>query len=208
MSRKTNPPKGPKEKAIDAIRGGKQDEAVSCVEQVHSSFKPLHDRYCDMVSLLLTYIGQKLGEEAVYEATCLFVHEIYPPVIGQLKGASHEQLVEAICRMHTTHYTEFHLIEDDEKTTVMITGCSSGGGRLLRDGQPPLAKREGVTRRAWPWSFNRIGFPYYCVHAYVFNDIFRELGLPMEVQWGRQYDDEGKPIDEPCKYLIFREKTK
>jgi len=208
MSGKASLSKGPKEKAIDAIRTGKQEEAVSYVEELYNSFKPLHDRYCDMVSLLLTYIGQKLGEEAVYEATRLFMYEIYPLVVGKLKGASHEQLVKAICRMHAAHYTEFHLVDDDDKTTVAITGCRSGGGRLLRDGQPPLAKKEGVTEQARHWSFNRVGFPYYCVHASPLNDIFKEAGVPVEIQWGRQYDEKGNPIDEPCKYVIYKEKTK
>lgn len=204
MDRTPNPPKGPKEKAIDAIRAGKQDEAISQVENLYTSFKPLHDRYCDMISLLLTYIGRKLGEEAAYEATNLFMYEIYPPVIGWLKGASHEQLVEAICRMHTVHYTQFHLVEDDEKTTVMITGCRSGGGRLLRDGEPALARREGVTKQAWPWSFNRTGFPYYCIHAHPLNEIFKKSGVPIEIQWGRQCNEQGEPIDDPCKYVIYK----
>lgn len=161
-----------------------------------------------MVSLLLVYIGRKLGEEAVYDATNFFMYGIYPPFFAQMKGLSHEQLIEAVCRMHQAHYSEFHLVDDDDKTTVMITGCSSGGGRLMRDGQPPLAKKEGITQKAWPWSFNRVGFPYYCVHAFPIYEIFKEMGIPIEIQWGRHYDEEGKPTDEPCKYIIYKQKSK
>jgi len=30
------------------------------------------------------------------------------------------------------------------------------------------------------------------------------LDLKVEMQWGRQYDDLGKQIDEPCKYIIYK----
>jgi hypothetical protein len=204
MSTRITPPKSILEKVIDAIKAGKKDEAISSVEELHGSFKPLHDRYCDMISLLLDYIGQSLGEKAAYDATNYFMYGIYPPVISKMKDLSHEQLIEAVCRMHRAHYTEFHIEDDDEKTTIAITGCSSGGGRFMRDKQPPQAQKGGVTKKAWPWSFNREGFPYYCIHAYPLTKIFQESGVPIEIQWGKQFDEEGRPIDEPCKYLIYK----
>ena len=206
MKEKTVPPKSPREKAIEAIKAGKKEEAIQHVEDLYNSFKPLHDRYADMVSLLLIYVGKKLGEEAVYEATRFFMDEIYPPVIGKMGGLGYQQLLEAVCRMHVAHYTQFHLVEDDEKMTVTITGCRSGGGRLLGEGLPPLAKKEGITKKAWPWSFNRVGFPYYCVHAGPLNDIFKAAGVPVEIKWGRQYDEKGNQIDEPCRYVIYKKK--
>ena len=78
----------------------------------------------------------------------------------------------------------------------------------MRDKQPPQAQKEGITKKAWHWSFNREKFPYYCVHAFPLTNIFKEAGVPIEIQWGKQFDDEGKPIDEPCKYVIYKQKSK
>lgn len=84
---------------------------------------------------------------------------------------------------------------------MVITGCNARG-RLMRDG---MAKRQNaITKKAYPWSFNRIGFPYYCAHATFFNELWKDLGITAQLQWGRQYDDQGNKIDEPCKYIIYK----
>jgi hypothetical protein len=99
------------------------------------------------------------------------------------------------------HYSEFHAEEDDEKSVAAVTGCGAGG-RLIKDG---IAKRQGATtKKAYPWSFNRVGFPYYCSRGYFLNELWKELGLKAELQWGRQYDDKGNRIDEPCKYVVCK----
>ncbi len=68
-----------------------------------------------------------------------------------------------------------------------------------------MAKRQNaITKKAYPWSFNRIGFPYYCAHATFFNELWKDLGITAQLQWGRQYDDQGNKIDEPCKYIIYK----
>jgi len=112
-----------------------------------------------------------------------------------------EQRVEAICNSMRAHYSEFHVEEDDEKFVVAIMGCGAGG-RLIREG---IAKQQNaITKKAYPWSFNRVGFPYYCVHAYFLNELFKELGIKIKIEYGRQYDDKGKKIDEPCKYIVYK----
>lgn len=98
-------------------------------------------------------------------------------------------------------YSEFHVEEDDKKFVVAVTGCNNGG-RLIRDG---IAKQQNaLTKKAYPWCCSRVGVPHYCIHAAFFNEIFKELGLKVELQWGKQYDDRGKQIDEPSKYIIFK----
>jgi hypothetical protein len=113
-----------------------------------------------------------------------------------------DQRVEGICNSQRAHYSEFHVEEDGEKFVVLITGCNAGG-RLIRDG---IAKRQNaITKKAYPWSFNRVGFPYYCAHAYFLNELFRELGIKVKIEYGRQYDDQENKIDEPCKYIVYKQ---
>jgi hypothetical protein len=78
----------------------------------------------------------------------------------------------------------------------------NAGGRLVRDG---IAKRQGaITKKAYPWSFNRVGLPYYCAHAYFLNELFKELGIHVKIEYGRQYDDQGNKINEPCNYYVYK----
>lgn len=85
-------------------------------------------------------------------------------------------------------YSEFYVEEDDEKFVMAMAGCNSGD-TLIRD---DIAKKRqnALTKKAYPWWFNRVGIPYYRIHAAIINEIFKELGLSIKLQWGEQYDDQ------------------
>jgi hypothetical protein len=59
---------GPKEKALAALNAGNIDETLKQIDALHKQFKPLHDRYCEWINYLLTFIAERVGEEAVEEA--------------------------------------------------------------------------------------------------------------------------------------------
>lgn len=192
---------GPREKAIEAIKTGKTEEALKYLNDVYEQCHALHDGYCNSMSLFQGILAMVKGVKWFKTLTRTRIFEAYRPKFERWKDMSPEQRVEEICNMHRGHYSEFHVEEDDERFIVAITGCNAGG-RLIRDG---IAKRQNaLTEKAYPWSFNRAGFPYYCVHAYFFNELWRELGIKVEIQWGKQYDDKGNPIEEPCKYIIYK----
>jgi hypothetical protein len=192
---------GPRDKAIKAIKAGKTEEALRYLDEVNEQFHRLVDLYCNDINRGFGHLAAAQGEEwlegYVRDDTLKAFTRVYRP----WKGKTAEQKVESVCAVHRAHYSEFHVEEDDEKFTVAITGCNAGG-RLLRDG---IAKREGaVTKKAYPWAFNAVGFPYYCIHASFINEVFRNLDLKMEIRWGRQYDDQGNKINEPCRYIIYK----
>jgi hypothetical protein len=146
-------------------------------------------------------IAEANGEEWLEGFTRDRIYPRWRPIFQTMKDMMPEERVNMICDIHRPMYSEFHVEEDDEKFVVAVTGCNNGG-RLIRDG---IAKRQNaLTQKAYPWCFNKAGVPYYCIHAAVFNEIFQELDLKIELQWGKQYDDQGKRIDEPCKYIVFK----
>jgi hypothetical protein len=192
---------GPKEKAIEAIKAGKTKEALGYLNDVYEQFHALHDAYSNDISLLEGTLAQTQGDKwyEAFERKKIF--ELLGPKYERYKGMSVEQRVEAICNSMRAHYSEFHVEEDDEKIVVAMTGCGAGG-RLIRDGIPK--RQDAITKKAYPWSFNRIGFPYYCAHAYFLNELFKELGIKIKIEYGRQYDEKGSKIDEPCKYIVYK----
>ena len=191
----------PRDKAIECIKAGKTEEALKYLDEVHEQFHILHDRYCDDISRGLGKLAEANGEEWLKQYVGDEIVEAMTARYTPWKNKTLEERVQGICATHRAHYSEFHVEEDDDKFTVVITGCNAGG-RLVRDG---IARQDNsVTKKAYPWGFNLVGLPYYCVHATFVNDVFKNLGIKMEIIWGRQYDDRGNKIDEPCRYVIYK----
>ena len=192
---------GPKEKAMEAIKAGKTKEALAYLNDVYEQFHALHDGYSNDISFLEGILAKTLGDKGYEAFERKKVFELLGPKYERYKGMSAEQKVGAICNSMRAHYSEFHVEEDDKQFAVKITGCGAGG-RLVRDG---IAMRQNaVTKKAYPWSFNRVGFPYYCAHAYFLNELFNELGINVKIEYGRQYDDQGNKINEPCQYMVYK----
>jgi hypothetical protein len=190
---------GPKEKAEEALNKNEKAQALKHISELYEEFRPIHDRYVESINSLLTFVSQKLGEEAVAEAARHYVEQTTSGMFARMKTLNHEQLVRALADLHRKHYSRFYVEEDSDKTVITVAECNVGA-RLLKDG---IAQREGgLTKKTWPWSFNSAGVPYYCLHAHVFNDLFQKLGVPVEITWGKQYDDEGKATGETCRYII------
>lgn len=191
---------GPKEKLIKAIKSGETEKALNYTDELYEMFRGMHDGFINTISLMHGKLAEAYGEEWLEGFTRKRMAR-WRSTFQLLKEMDPEKRVERICEIHRPMYSEFHVEEDEEKFVVVITGCNNGG-RLIRDG---IAKQQNaLTLKAYPWCFNRVGIPYYCIHAAIFNEIFKELGLDIEVQWGRQYDEQGKPVDEPCKYIISK----
>jgi hypothetical protein len=192
---------GPREKGIEAIKAGKTEEAIKYLNEVSEQFHRLHDSYGNDINKGFGYLAKAYGEEWLKNYVGDEIMEAFTTRFTAWQNLTAEQKVEGVCNIHRAHYSEFHVEEDDEKYTVMITGCNAGG-RLIKNG---LAKKEeAITKKAYPWAFNKVGLPYYCIHANFTNQVFKNLGLKMEVVWGRQYDDDGNQIDEPCRYIVYK----
>jgi hypothetical protein len=199
-----------KDMAIQAVRSGNTDRAVELIEQLNNASRSVHDRYCEYVSILLTYIAEAFGEERVKDAAEYMVNNVHRRVLlGPLKNAAHEKAVAATAQTHRNHWSEFFVEEDEEKTVITLTCCGSGG-RMMKEGKYENTERHplmgGITKKAYPWSFNRKGLPYYCVHCAIYNLLWPEwnLGFRRVVEYGRQFDDKGNPVDEPCRVIIYK----
>jgi hypothetical protein len=192
---------GPKEKLIEAIKSGKIEKALGYVNDLYEMFRGMHDGFINAISLMHGKLAEAKGEEWLEGFTRDRIYPRWRPIFQTMKDMTPEERVNLICNIHRPMYSEFHVEEDDEQFVVVVTGCNNGG-RLIRDG---IAKRQNaLTRKPYPWCFNKVGVPYYCIHAAIFNEIFKEFDLKIEVQWSKQYDEQGKRTDESCKYIVFK----
>jgi len=189
---------GPKEKAIEAVQAGRKEEAIKYIEELGQSFKPLHDRYGDWIEFLLDLIAERIGEETVQEALRGIGIEVYGPWLPMFRTMSSEEIARMFCQAQKVHNSDFHVEEDDEKFVLVLSYCGSGG-RIQKEG------KTRTTTKAYPWSFNQEGVNYYCCHCPVHVNLYKEYGCNrIEVEWSIQVDEEGKPIGNACRYIIYK----
>lgn len=190
----------PREKAAEAIKAGKTEEALKYLDEVYECFRRPHDGYINTINTLLAILAEAkgIGWYETFERNKCSANRAR---FATWKDLSAEELIKVFCSMHRTHYSEFHVEEDDEKFVLKITACNAGA-RLLRDGI--AVQQNAVTKEAYPWSANQAGFPYYCAHYYFYNELLKELGIRAEIQWGRQYNDNGKATGESCMYIAYK----
>lgn len=202
--------KTPLQKTIEAIEKGDKEQAIACAKEIWEEGRPLHDLYGDMAGLLCTYIADKLGEEAVEDAWRFVAEYIWKPFLMEIKEKGGTELLAEIYALNLrAHGHEFYVEQDDEKTVYVMTYCGSGG-RLIKEGKNDNCSRNpmniGTTKKAYPWSFNKKGISYYCIHTPLWMDILpREWGWDVfKAEYGRQFDEDGNPVNEPCKAIIYR----
>lgn len=196
---------GPKEKAIAAVKAGNTKEAIKYIEELNVEFQPTHDRFSEFIQALLVFVSEKLGEEAVNDALTAVYDNVYKKKLlandggWKPKKLSAEQLVTFWCRAHRDHWSEFHVEEDNEKFTVVITKCGSGG--KMHDARIP-----GETSKPYPWSFDQAGVNYFCCHEPVFEAGAAAAGLPTEHhEYETLYDDQGNPTGHLCKWIAYKD---
>ena len=197
------------DKTVDAINAGDKNEAVKGIKQLWEEDRMVINLISDLVSSLLTFTAKKFGEENVIEAWQHVADDIWKPFIEACKDMEHEEVVDAFASLHRSLGSEFYIEQDDEKSTLYVTSCGSGG-RMMKEGKYDNTDRHpmngGTTKKAYPWSFNKVGISYYCIHSFIWYDSMpKELEFDMfDWEFGRQFDDDGNSVNEPCKLTIYR----
>ena len=197
------------DKCKAAIRRGDREEALRQSQAVWDEWRPLHDLYVGMSGLFCTYIRDRIGEDAVEDVWRFIGERLWKPILLQIReSGSTELLVQVYAQFLRAHGHRFTVVEDEEKTTFILHFCASGG-MLMRDGKNEDSARHSVniavmqTRAAW--TFNR-PLSAYCVHTALWMDIMpKEWGWDVfESRFGRQFDENGQPVDEPCVTIIYK----
>lgn len=196
-------------RALQAVHSGEKDEAVKCIEQLWEEGRMVQNLLTEIISSLLTFMAKKNGEETVEEAWRYAANDYWRPMLMALKDAGPDKLMEAYLTLHRALGSDFYVKEDEDKMTVHVASCGSGG-RMMKEGKYDNTDRHpmngGTTKNGYAWSCYRPGIPYYCVHApLMFHILPKEWGWDVvEFEYGRQFDGDGNPVEEPCKVTIYK----
>jgi hypothetical protein len=197
-------------KAREAIERGDKEAALQAIDEILAEEKPIHDLYGDMAASFLTFIANRLGEEAVEEAWRYAAEDLWTPIFMHFKETGDlEALAQAFATFLKSHRYDFEVWEDEEKWVFVAHWCTSGE-RMLAEGKveggggdPGGHGRFGATKKAYPWSFDRAGLPYYDVHSAVWMRI-----LPEEWGWkvlDCEYDTKSSGHFAVTKYILYKQ---
>jgi hypothetical protein len=176
------------DRAVEAIDAGDLGRARELCLAMRHEWRFLHDAMAEMLLGLVTYVQERVGEDAVAEAWEDALRRGWRRDVAAIVARDRRDVVAALAatwRAHSTsgvgpHAGSFTIEEDHEKFTFTLNPCGSGQ-RLWRMGKYEGPDGYGVTSRSHDWSYDRSGFPLYCTHCAFMNEILpiRWYGLPL-----------------------------
>ncbi len=156
------------------------------------------DYSINWITSLLSFIGRRLGDDAVEEALRDFGDRYLRDRRASTMRVPAEERLQGLVRAMKANGADVVVEEDDEKYVASFR-CGSGG-KLIDDRSyvPPRAylRLEGPT----PMTFGRPSLPVYCAHCSVNNEMepMEQTGVPITVEF---------PPEEPgerCVHHLYK----
>jgi hypothetical protein len=170
------------EQAKAAMAAGDVEAALAHLDRAVSRWRTLQDYSINWITSLLSFIGRRLGEDAVEEALRATGDEFVRarrspgPELPEWKALPAATRAKAIARAMVANFGECEVSEEPDRI-VLSFRCGSGGrlideGRYDEQGGPFLTLSE-----PGPRTFGRDRLPVYCAHCSINNEI-------QPVEWG------------------------
>ena len=176
--------------AIQAIREGRFDEAIELIEYDAFETRDHFNGIFSMVSDVLSHLAT-LGEEEIEKAW----RKRYQARMKDWIDASPDVLLslQRLLEYQRSLQSNLTVTEEEDRYVIKSAPCGSGGC---------LERTEhNVTKKAYPWSWNKVGVPYYCTHCCMAWEIIpNELrGYPLKVI------EVPEKAGDPCIQYLYKE---
>lgn len=184
----------------EAVDKGDSGRAKGLARRMYKEFLSMHDVYLNWTTALLSFVGKRYGNEALLEA----LKESMASWRGQLSDSYSQQDLRRQVEMYAAglrgHLQPLRIEEDDEKVTICMEPCGSGG-RLLSNGAYGPPRDFLKIKGAYPWTLGRGDFPVYCAHCPLGDIIPIEQGV---LPWAF-HEPSQKLGEEPCRMVIYKD---
>ncbi len=199
------------DRIIRCILESKAPQAIALNQEMRESRILLHDFFAESCTVLWSFVGERLGEDRVEDMFRYVFAQSAQRQFLDATAAGAPAFLTAIMlakswRAHSCfgvgeYPAKFSLTEDDEKFTFHLNPCASGA-RLWLKGIYQEGRGGCITKKAHPWSYNRKGFPYYCIHCAFMNEL-----LPRESKYGVLMwpVDPLEKSDAPCAWHVYKD---
>lgn len=175
----------------EAVKAGRTEEALEFLDYGCYESMVMHDTVVTMVDQSLTHLAS-INEEEVGK----FWKKRYVPKTKEWLDTT-PGLMESLqrnCEYQRGHFgSDFSVTEEEDRYIVKVNLCGSGG-KLRKSGNC------GRTKKAYPWSWGKVGIPYYCTHCCIFLEInaIKMRGYPVRIH---QLDDKQNG---QCIHLYYK----
>jgi len=197
------------DRAIEAIEAGDYESAIRLCGEMKNEWKMQHHILAENMLGLVSFIQEKFGEEYVGEAWTKTLEKGWKRETEAIVDADRRKVVEGLAATWRAHSTSgigklpgaFTVEEDDEKFTFTMNPCGSGQ-RFWRLGLYEGPDGYGVTKEPHDWSYGRTGFPLYCTHCALQNEMLpiKWYGLPLYPE------DPPEDFDrDPCVWYWYKD---
>ncbi|MGH2830855.1 MAG: hypothetical protein ACRDJM_10270 [Actinomycetota bacterium] len=181
-----------------AIDSGDAARAKRLTEAMWRDFQNNKDYSINWITSLLSFIGRRLGEDAVEDALRDFGERYLKERRAGYQDVEPRKRLEGLVRAMKANGATLTVEEDEEKWTVAFR-CGSGG-KLIDDGAygPP---RDYLTlTEPGPRTFGRDAMPAYCAHCSINNEIqaIEWTGTPVTVEFPPTVPGE------PCVHHVYK----
>jgi len=174
-----------------AVKAGKINEALEFINYGCFEAKQMHDILAEFPDIALTHIAKCCGEEEIIKVLRKRYYDRTKIFILTIKNS--KEALQRLVEQQRAHFSEFTVVEESDRYVVRTDPCGSGG-RLRR------IKQVGITKKAYPWSWNKIGIPYYCCHCCVYFEI-----LPIELRgYPIRVHEITERLEDPCIHYYYK----
>lgn len=185
-----------------AIDGGQLEEAKTLARQMEAESFSLVCLLEDWADILLSYIYKNQGDEVFVESLRDSATALMKPALDQFAKMGFREVVEAWAAIFRAQAGRgLKVVEDDEKVTLIMDPCGSGG-RMVKEGYFGPPKNFLKIKKAQDATFGREDFPPYCAHCAVFYHI-------MPIEWSGvplPPIEVGQGPGNPCKWHFYKDR--
>ncbi len=185
-----------------AIDAGELEKAKKLTRRMHREFFSQHDSYINWVTSLLSYIYRHIGDKAVYQAIYESFEQL-ATVADAYRGQDPGRQAQMLAAGFRGHLIPLEMNEDDEKFTLMMPLCGSGG-RLITGKRYEATKNFVKIEDPQKMTFGKPNFPIYCAHCSLQDIIpMEKTGYPLWV-----IETPEKVGEKPCTFYIYKDPDK
>ena len=201
------------DKLVKKLKEEGNTEALELFNEYKNDKKRFHDFGGGFINIILGYVQKYGGDEVVWKNMQDYARYGYPPFINKYiealeKGEAgpedfplEEFLINRAKVWEKNHDNLMRWEEDDEKVTLTLDPCESGG-QVVRD--TPAEKIAG-TGEAHTWCYNKKGFPIYCLNCTTMWEFgwYEWFGWPIIIFEVPEIGSKGK-----CVHTIYKDPKK
>jgi hypothetical protein len=185
-----------------AIDKDDKERAKALTLRMHEEFSAMHNGLLRWITSLLSSIGRRYSDEMLET----MLRESCPAIIidaaielAKIPQDDHRTRVELMVKGLQGHLSPMKIEEDDEKFTIEMQPCGSGG-RLILDGyyDPPHSYLK--ISKPQPMTFGKEDFPVYCTHCAILGMLGIEFGAPLFL-----IDPSDRLDEKPCKIYLYKD---